>query len=294
MTNNRPIVAYQPFTVGGVASFAVASLWRLLGVQFIFALFVAGVFVWFVNSAWIPVIDESIEQMPQSGDISLGSLNWPVGESLHVEGPAGGEPFMRLDVEPRGITNVIESVDLVLAFESKRLFVGSSLGLGLIVLPYPLNLKIPFNKSDLKPWWGAWSHLILLSLGFLVTILLIVSWSFLGCLYMLPVKIFSVNRLSFRGAWQLASAAHIPGALLMSVGILMYGIKQIELVGFAFVWVIHLMLPWFYLFFSPFFTPKPIKKVRKIKSEAKFDEIANPFHRSSNRNKNSSDNPFDN
>ena len=291
MTNNRPIVAYQPFTVGGVARFSVASLWRLLGVQFIFAFFVAGVFVWFVNSAWIPVIDESIEQMPPSGDISLGSLNWPVGASLHVEGPAGGEPFMRLDVEPGGITNVIESVDLVLAFESKRLFVGSSLGLGLIVLPYPLNLKIPFNKSDLKPWWGARSHLVLLSLGFLIAVLLIVSWSFLGCLYILPLKIFSINRLSVRGAWQLASAAHMPGALLMSVGIFMYGIKQIELVVFAFVWGIHLMIPWFYLFFSPFFTPKPTKKVRKIKSEAKFSEAGNPFHQSSNKNK--SNNPFD-
>ena len=29
----------------------------------------------------------------------------------------------------------------------------------------------------------------------------------------------------------------------------LYGIKQIELVGFAFLWLIHLILPWFYLFF---------------------------------------------
>ena len=292
MTNNFPLNSYQPFTIGGVASFAVASVWRLFGVQFIFAGFVSGVLIWFVNSAWIPVIDESIEQMPQSGDISKGSLNWPIGASLHVEGPEGGEPFIRLDVEPSGITNVIESVDLVLAFDSKRLFVGSSLGLGLIVLPYPWNFEIPFNKSDLKPWWGARSHLILLSLGLLVTIFLMLSWSFLGLFYMLPVKIFSVNRLSFKDSWKLASAAHLPGALLMSVGIFMYGIKQIELVGFAFLWLIHLILPWFYLFFSPFFAPKSVKKVRKFKSDSKSDEIANPFYQSTTENKNSSDNPF--
>ena len=292
MTNNFPLISYQPFTIGGVASFAVASVWRLLGVQFIFAGFISGVLIWFVNSAWIPVIDESIEQMPQSGYISKGSLNWPIGSSLHVEGPEGGEPFIRLDVEPSGITNVIESVDLVLAFDSKRLFVGSTLGLGLIVLPYPWNLEIPFNKSDLKPWWGARSHLILLSLGLLVTIFLMLSWSFLGLFYMLPVKIFSVNRLSFKDSWKLASAAHLPGALIMCVGIFMYGIKQIELVGFAFLWLIHLILPWFYLFFSPFFVPKSVKKVRKFKSDSKSDEIANPFHQSTTENKNSSDNPF--
>ena len=294
MPNNFPLNSYQPFTIGGVASFAVASVWRLLGVQFIFAGFVSGVLIWFVNSAWIPVIDEFIEEMPQSGDISKGSLNWPIGASLHVEGPEGGEPFIRLDVEPSGITNVIESVDLVLAFDSKRLFVGSTLGLGLIVLPYPWNLEIPFNKSDLKPWWGARSHLILLSLGLLVTIFLMLSWSFLGLFYMLPVKIFSVNRLSFKASWKLASAAHLPGALLMSVVIFMYGIKQIELVGFAFLWLIHLILPWFYLFFSPFFAPKSVKKVRKIKSNSKSDEIANPFHQTTTKNKNSSKNPFGN
>ena len=108
MTNNFPLNSYQPLTIGGVASFAVASVWRLLGVQFIFAGFVSGVLIWFVNSAWIPVIDEFIEEMPQSGDISKGSLNWPIGASLHVEGPEGGEPFIRLDVEPSGITNVIK------------------------------------------------------------------------------------------------------------------------------------------------------------------------------------------
>ena len=292
MTNYKTAYTFQPFSFRGIARFAEASLWRLLGIQFLFSFIVAAVFVWFVNHAWIPVIDESIEKMPKKGDISLGSLNWPTGSSVHVQGPEG-EPFMRLDIEPSGITNVIESVDLVLAFESKRLFLGSSLGFGLLVVPYPLNIEIPFNKTELKPWWGARSHLILLCFGLLVSVVLILSWSFLGFLYMFPVKIFSGNRLSFRSAWQLASAAHMPAAMLMSLGILMYGIKQIELVSFAFLWLLHLIFPWVYLIFSPFFVPKHnFREDYKIKKNAKSYKT-NPFNQTSARNK-KNDNPFDN
>ena len=105
MTNYKTAYTFQPFSFRGIARFAEASLWRLLGIQFLFSFIVAAVFVWFVNHAWIPVIDESIEKMPKKGDISLGSLNWPTGSSVHVQGPEG-EPFMRLDIEPVSYTHL--------------------------------------------------------------------------------------------------------------------------------------------------------------------------------------------
>ena len=129
MADDRSTEAWQPFTIGGVARFAVASRWRLLGVQCLFAIAVAGVAIWFVNRAWMPVIDEAIDHMPQTGAIADGRLAWPSGATLHVEGPAG-EPFMRMDVQPSGLTNVLETVDLVVAFEADRVLLGSSLGLG--------------------------------------------------------------------------------------------------------------------------------------------------------------------
>ena len=295
MADDRSTEAWQPFTIGGVARFAVASRWRLLGVQCLFAIAVAGVAIWFVNRAWMPVIDEAIEHMPQTGVIADGRLTWPSGATLHVEGPAG-EPFMRLDVQPSGLTNVVETVDLVVAFEADRVMLGSSLGLGLLVIPYPPSVDIPFNKSDLEPWWGARSHLVLAALGLLIIIALLLSWAVLGRVYMLPVKIFSVNRVSWRGAWQLASAAHMPGALVMCAGILLYGFKQLELVGLVFVWAIHLVLPWFYLFFSPIFAPKPTELVKKAKPypmpKAKQDKKNNPFDEGSEEDNPKSDNPF--
>ena len=77
MADDRSREAWQPFTIGGVARFAVASRWRLLGVQCLFALAVAGTVVWFISRAWMPVIDAAIDRMPQSGAIVDGRLAWP-------------------------------------------------------------------------------------------------------------------------------------------------------------------------------------------------------------------------
>ena len=73
----------------------------------------------------------------------------------------------------------------------------------------------------------------------------------------------------------------------------MYGLKQIELVGLVFVWVIHLIVPWFYLFFSPFFASKSIaNNDREFNSKAKSNVKANPFDESPPSKKINSDNPF--
>ncbi|MBT3842134.1 MAG: hypothetical protein HOF61_08130, partial [Verrucomicrobia bacterium] len=69
MANDRPKEAWQPLTFGGVARFAVASRWRLLAVELVFAFLVAATVVWFVQQAWLPVIDEAIKQMPPTGEI---------------------------------------------------------------------------------------------------------------------------------------------------------------------------------------------------------------------------------
>ena len=95
----------------------------------------------------------------------------------------------------------------------------------------------------------------------------------------------------------MASAAHMPGALVMCAGMLFYGLKQLELIGLVFVWAIHLVLPWFYLFFSPIFAPKPPEPETKAKPEpkakAKPVKQANPFDDSKgDAEQSKTDNPF--
>ena len=272
-------------TFGGVARFAVASLWRLLMVELVFALMVAATVVWFVQQAWVPVIDKSIRQMPPTGEIRAARLAWPNGAVLQQE-----PPFMRIDVRPGGFTNVVESADLVLAFGPSDLRIGSSLGLGLLTLPYPTGWILSFNKTELEPWWGARSHMVLAGLGLLVVLTLLFAWSALGLLYTFPAKVFSVNRVDWAGARKIAVAAQLPGALVMSIGIVFYGLKQLDLVALLVVWGVHLMLPWVYLMFSPILAPKPPKpqKAKSKKTQAKRDPGDNPFDETSEN----SGNPF--
>ena len=268
-------------TFGGVARFAVASRWRLLGVELFFAFLVAATAVWFVQQAWVPVIEKAIQQMPLTGEIRGGRLAWPSEAVLLQEGP-----FMRIDVRPGGFTDigVVESSDLVLAFGPSDLRVGSSLGLGLLTLPYPTGWILSFSKTELVPWWGARSHMVLAGFGLLVIWVLLCAWSVLGRLYMVPVKIFSVNQVSWAGAKKIAIAAQMPSVLVMTVGIGLYGMKQINLVALLVVWGVHLVLPWVYLIFSPILAPKPPKpKAKAKKTKAKCKTGDNPFVESSER-----------
>ncbi len=268
-------------TFGGVARFAVASRWRLLGVELFFAFLVAATAVWFVQQAWVPVIEKAIQQMPLTGEIRGGRLAWPSEAVLLQEGP-----FMRIDVRPGGFTDigVVESSDLVLAFGPSDLRVGSSLGLGLLTLPYPTGWILSFSKTELVPWWGARSHIVLAGFGLLVIWVLLCAWSVLGRLYMVPVKIFSVNQVSWAGAKKIAIAAQMPSVLVMTVGIGLYGMKQINLMALLVVWGLHLVLPWVYLIFSPILAPKPPKpKAKAKKTKAKCKTGDNPFVESSER-----------
>jgi hypothetical protein len=286
VANDRPKDAWLPLTFGGVARFAVASRWRLLEVELVFALLVAATAVWFVQQAWMPEIEKAIEQMPTTGEIRGGRLAWPSEAVLLQEGP-----FMRIDVRPGGFTEmgVVESADLVLAFGPNDLQVGSSLGLGLLTLPYPTGWILSFSKTELEPWWGAHSHMVLAGFGLLVILALLCAWSALGWVYMVPVKIFSINQVSWAGAKKIAIAAQMPSVLVMIAVIVLYGLKQINLVGLLAVWGVHLVLPWVYLMFSPILAPKPPKpKTKAKKTKAKRRTEDNPFDESSE----SSGNPF--
>jgi hypothetical protein len=62
--------------------------------------------------------------------------------------------------------------------------------------------------------------------------------------------------LNLRAGWKLAGAALMPGALLMTAGIGLYGLGAFDLVKFLAVGVAHIIVTWAYLFAAAFYTPK--------------------------------------
>ena len=221
---NEPVekaqIAWQPLTMRGVAAFAGASFARLLLVQFIVALFAAGSVVWFLHQAWFPTIGDAIRQLPPQGELRSGRLDW------HGPTPLRCKVF--------------------------SLF-------GCMRCAYPPRWAAAFNRAELGPWWGAWAPAILAIVAVLVVGGLMLSWAILATVYFLPAWLagFFANRdLSLPGSWRLAGAALMPGALLLSAVVVLYGWGALDLVLLAISAAVHLVMGWVYLCVSPLSLPR--------------------------------------
>jgi len=261
MTNatEKPPLAWQPLTPRGVAAFAGATLGRLLVAQLAFAALAAGCVVWFLQTGWFPVVTDAIRQMPPEGEIRLGALDWRGESPLRLaEGP-----FLALAVDLDHEGSRRSPAHLQAEFGRTNGLVISLLGFRSVA--YPKDARVAFNRTDLEPLWGAWRPVLLgITAGAVIAGLMLV-WALLASLYALPVYLAGlfVNRdLSLAGSWRLAGAALMPGSLLMSLAILVYGLGALDLIRLGFVLAAHLTLGWAYLALGAFSTP-PYPQVAK-------------------------------
>jgi hypothetical protein len=239
--------AWQPLTARGVASFAGAPLGRLLMVQFVVALLAAGTVVWFLQGAWFPKIGEAIGQLPPEGELRAESLDWQGATPARL---ADGR-FLALvvDLDHTGEARLPADVQVEFGRTDCRVF---SL-FGYAQIAYPRDWAVAFNRTELKPWWGAWAPAILAIAAGLVVVGLMASWAGLATVYCLPVWLagfFADRDLSLRGSWRLAGAALMPGAILMCAALFLYGWGGLDLVRLTAAGAAHLALGWVYLLFG--------------------------------------------
>ena len=244
--------AWQPLTVRGVAAFASAGWGRLLLVQLVFAMLAAAAVTVFVSRAWCPMISEAICQLPSSGAIRLGSLNWPGPSPQRL---AEGH-FLALTVDLSHQGEARSPAHLQVEFGQNDCHLLSLFGA--CPLPYPQGWTMAFNRPEVEPWWGAWQPVLLglTALGILTGLLLV--WQLLATLYLVPVWLltFFANRdLSLRASWRLAGAALMPGALFMTGSIVAYSLGLLELPRLLLAGALHLLIGWLYLVLSPLSLP---------------------------------------
>jgi hypothetical protein len=254
-----PKSAWLPLTPRGVAAFAPARFGRLLAVQFIVALIAAGAFGWFLHSAWAPAFREAISHLPDGAKIQNGSLEWPEPSPvLLAEGT-----FLAFAVDLDHTGAIASTAHLQVEFGKRDWQVRSLLGVldvpSLLDTSYPKSRVILLEQSEAGPWWGAREpFLILLAMAGLV-IYLMISWPLLATLYTVPVWLvgfFSNRQIGWAGSWRLAGAALMPGALLLTVSMVLYGLRMFDLVKFAFAFGMHLLIGVIYIFASPLFLPR--------------------------------------
>jgi hypothetical protein len=249
-----PEVAWQPLTPRGVAAFARAPFSRLVLALFVIALLSAGTAGWLVHTAWFPVVSKAIGRMPSQGEIRAGWLDWQ-GDSPQT---LAENRFLALTVDLRHEGDARSPAHVQLEFGRTDVTVFSLLGS--LTLAYPRGWVIRFNREELMPWWGAWAPAILAVVIALGIAVLMLIWALLATVYCPLVWLAGFighRELSLRQSRRFASAALMPGALLMCGVIVVYGLGKLDVVQLLAAVAAHFAVGWIYLILGPFYAPKP-------------------------------------
>jgi len=239
--------AWQPFTPKGVSLFARASWGRLLLVQFLFAVGIAGAVIWFIHEDWFPVAERAINHLPQAAEIRRGRLQWG-GESPAVLAE-GRFLAISVDLRHEGQARSPAHVTLELGELDYKVYWLP----GCERVRYPNGWTIFLTHNEAGPWWGAWSPAILAGAGLIVVSGLMIFWTLLASIYCGPgwlLGVFANRDLKFTGSWRLSGAALMPGVLLLLGAIFCYGLGWLDLVRLALAAAIHLAIGWVYVVLS--------------------------------------------
>jgi len=244
---------WQPITFGGVASFARASFGRLLIVQFTVALLVAGSASCFLAVAWFPVVGKAIARLPETATIRRGQLDW-TGPSPCSLAEA---TFLSIVVDVENSEPTGHSADVQWELHRKTFRISSLLGH--LTIPYPKDTTIALNRAEVEPRWGAWQPFLPVGTGACVLLGVMAIWLVLATVYSLPLRLltfYSDRDVGWLGCWRMAGAAQLPGALLLSGGILLYGFNRLDLIGLLFAWLLHVVIAWIYVGVAPARLPR--------------------------------------
>ncbi|MEY4387044.1 MAG: hypothetical protein RLY20_2327 [Verrucomicrobiota bacterium] len=269
-----PKSAWLPVTPRGVAAFALAKNSRLLLVQFMVAIITACCIGWFLHQAWAPAIREAIAKIPDDACIQSGALSWPTNSPVLLS----EQHFLGITVDLDHTGQMTPTSHLQIELGKNGWQVSSLLGVldlpSWVSTKYPADVRIALNRSELEPWWAAREPFLILIAMAGVVVWLMMLWPVLGVIYSAPVWLvgfFSNRALDWRASWRLGCAVLMPGALLMSASIVLYGLRAFDLMKLAVAFGLHLVVGWVYLIVSPLFlgrhpdTPAP---------------APNPFHTS--------------
>jgi hypothetical protein len=256
----EPKFAWEPVTPRGVAAFARASFERLFVMQAVAALIAAASVVWILSDGIFPTIDAAVGELPDAGEIHSGQLDWRDDSPVLLA--EGKFLAISVDMEHGGALRSPADFQFEFGRDTVRIF---SL-FGEAELDYPPGCIIAANQPDARPAWGAWSPDILglAAIGTFFGLLLV--WALLATVYCLPVWLiclFSNRDLNFRASWKLAGAALMPGALLLSLALVLYDLGGFDLVQLCFAFGMHLVIGWLYLFISPMFLHRSLPAEQK-------------------------------
>src|SRR5258708_14738349 len=231
--------AWDPVTPRGVPAFSKATFGRLFFVELVVALLTAGVVVWCMATAWVSTVREAIHHLPEQGAIRNGELTSP----RTAREPLASGSYLTFILAADDRADWAASSGLRFEFHKRNLQVCSVFGCA--VMDYPKDWKVEFNRRELEPWWGAWEPILLGITAVVVVLGLLIGWALRASVFCWVVRLiafFNHRDLKLAGSWALAAATAMPGALLLTAGILLYGLGPVDLIHLLILAVLALVL----------------------------------------------------
>jgi hypothetical protein len=255
--------AWQPLTFGGVARYAHDWIGRLFVSGVIVSIIATAAIILTFHRAFIPVIDVSVAELPKDAQIRGGLFNIPQPMRL------GENSFLSIRLDPEGASPRSTS-DFQVTLMATRFQIHSLVGQ--FNKRYPLEVTLTLSRSQIEPWWEAWRMSVYMLLALFTIVFLFLSWISLAIPYAIIARIIafiSKKRVSLWGSWKMSVAALMPGAILFSVGIFLYGWSQIRLADLLGVWIAHFIVGWIFLAGALYCLPR-------LDSENPFEKIPAP------------------
>ena len=239
----RPPRAWQPLTFRGVAAFSLASAARVYLVQFVVLLLAVACLLEALELTWWPAVHTAIRNLPETGRVHRGELDWH-GEPLTVLTDSQALAIL-IDAADRRESGQI--ADLQIEFGKKEFRLRTFTGVATI--DFEPVWGFPLNRVELVPWWGAWKPAIVALTALLAALAIAASWVLLATLYTIPLRLvawLAKRHVTLGGCWRIAAISLLPGALLVSLGLLAYGFFRLPILVLVGIHLAHLVLGWVY------------------------------------------------
>jgi hypothetical protein len=252
--------AWQPFTPRGVAQFARSPASRVVFLKAAAALVATLIVIWFLKTNYFPSISEAVKKFPDNAVLENGIL------TNVASGILSQKKFLSAVVDLEETERSGQTADVQVEFRRDYFQICSLLGCGMF--EYPPG-KIVLGSSSAEPWWGARQPVILAICGITTAVFLWFVWVIFAIIYAPIAKLiayFADRQLAWRESWRLVSAAQMPGAFLMSLAILLYGLQLFDLIRFLFFFIVHFFVAWIYICSAPFFLPRVSDKISAAKN----------------------------
>ena len=246
--------AWKLFTPGGLAAFAASSFVRLLQAQLLFAIVVAGCAVWAFHRTWGLAWEEAIPKLPAASRIRNGVLEWKAEPLVRL----GENRFLAIVADVNSTGEFSSPSDFQIELGIRQLRIRSLLGS--LPLDYPAPLNVPLDRLETAAWWGAWQPAVLTALGAAVLMIQVLTWDAMAILYMIPARLLALalgRSLTMRGAWSIAAAAQLAGALIGCAAVIGYSMGRVDIVRLTWIALLQLPISWLLLALALFRLPSP-------------------------------------